>query len=52
MKVYYSSQKSKVFPSKRSVLTTYSNLETRNCIYCKSIYVRGYYRTCHRKSSL
>jgi len=41
MKVYYITQKSRVLSSKRYVLTTYSNLETRNCIYCKSIYVRG-----------
>ena len=34
MKVYYDTQ---VFTTKRCVLTTYSNLETRNRIYCNSI---------------
>jgi len=36
--VYYARQVlSKVLTSKQCVLTTYLNLETRNCINCKSI---------------
>ena len=41
---------SKVLTSKQCVLTTYSNFETRNYIYCQSIRLPiSKYRNCHRK---
>ena len=37
-KVYYVTQVFKEVTSKECVLTTYSNLEAQNRIYCKPIY--------------